>query len=293
MTQSPDEPTIARGAAGPGGVLGLALITVVTAVVMAAGSSMSAAAPTQSDGAQVYQQTCAACHQAGGVGVPGSFPPLAGNPNAADAAYVEQVIVEGVSGPIEVLGEAYDGMMTAVDLSDGDRAAVVEYVVGLATAAPGASSSTEDSAAAVEPIVGDAARGRALFTGSTGFELGGAACSSCHEAGDVGHWGGGSLGPDLDSTFTDFGGETGLATWLANPPSETMQPIFADEPLTEAEIADVVAFLETAPDRERPRTYGDGLLIGGLIGLGLLLAGMAFAHRTMSPGYAQRLRDGR
>ena len=253
------------------------------------------ALPVQADGAAVYAEKCATCHQPGGVGLPGSFPPLAGNPAATDPAYVEDVIRNGLSGPLEVDGVNYDAVMVAVDLSDDERAAVVEYVVGLASAEPADDTSSDDSetAAPVEPVVGDAARGRMLFTGSTTFENGGGACVSCHEAGDVGHWGGSALGPDLDASFANLGGEAGLAAWLAAPASPTMQPIFTDEPLTEAEIADLVAFLETAPDLDRPSTYGDALLLGGLGGLALLLGAMALIRQTMSPSYAQRLRSTR
>ncbi|MDH3302707.1 MAG: cytochrome c, partial [Acidimicrobiia bacterium] len=176
------------------------------------------------------------------------------------------------------------------DLSDEERAAVVDYVVTLATPAPGTDVDTTESAEA-QPVTGDVDRGRRLFVGSTGFDNGGAACASCHQAGDVGHRGGSSLGPDLDASHTNFGGEAGLAAWLAAPASPTMQPIFVDRPLTEPEIADLVAFLETAPERPRPRSYGDGLLLGGLVGLGVLLGGMAAVRRTMNPSYSQRLRS--
>ena len=252
--------------------------------------------PSQDDGAAVYSQRCASCHQPGGVGVPGSFPPLVANPRAADPDYVDDVIVNGLEGPIEVDGVAYDTVMPAVDLSDGERAAVVEYVVGLAAPAPTADETetpTADETATPEPIVGDIDRGRSLFVGATSFENGGGACVSCHEAGDAGHWGGAALGPDLDSTFAKLGGGAGLSAWLSAPASPTMQPIFDDRPLTEDEIADVVAFLETAPRRERPRSYGDALLLGGMAGLAVLLGGMALARRTMNPSYTQRLRSKR
>lgn len=248
-------------------------------------------APSQDDGAAVYNQSCASCHQPGGVGVAGSFPPLAGNVRVADPAYVEDVIVNGLSGPIEVDGVRYDTAMPAVDLSDDDRAAVVEYIVGLATAAP--VSSDPADASAVEAIVGDPDSGRRLFIGSTAFDNGGGACASCHEAGDVGHLGGASLGPDLDDSFGNFGGEAGLAAWLAAPASATMQPIFDNEPLTEPEVADLVAFLETAPDRERPRSYGDAVLLGGIVGLIVLLGGMALARQNMNTSYTERLRNQR
>ncbi len=250
-----------------------------------------AALQAQEDGAAVYNQFCSACHQPGGVGIEGSFPPLAGNPNATDPDYVAEIIANGLSGAIEVDGVTYDAVMTPINLSDGERAAVIEYVVGLASTTPAVeeASPTPDP----EPVVGDASRGRSLFIGATRFENDGGACASCHQAGDVGHLGGASLGPDLDNSFTNFGGEAGLGAWLSAPVSPTMQPIFNDKPLSGPEIADLVAFLETAPNRERPNAYGDALLLGGLAGLAVLLGGMALARRTMNPSYNQRLRSKR
>ncbi|MDH3296462.1 MAG: cytochrome c [Acidimicrobiia bacterium] len=236
------------------------------------------------EGARIYAELCSVCHRPDALGVPGTFPPLAGNSRAADAGYVDDVVRNGLGEPIEVDGVAYEMPMGAIEMTDSERAAVVAYVVGLA-------SGDQDAAGAVGPLGGDAERGRQLFIGSSGFTEGGAACASCHQAGDVGHWGGSSLGPDLDDSFVNFGGEAGLSTWLANPPSATMQPIFADEPLTEDEIADLVAFLETAPGRERPRSYGDALILGGLAGLVILLSGMAVAGRNTNPSYAERLRS--
>lgn len=63
-------------------------------------------------GATAYQQYCQACHQPGGTGVPGAFPPIANNPNVAGhPEYVAQAVIEGVRGPIDVNGTQYNGVM--------------------------------------------------------------------------------------------------------------------------------------------------------------------------------------
>lgn len=81
------------------------------------------------DGAQVYQQVCSSCHQPGGVGLRGQFPPLLDNPNVADAAYVEDVIRNGRQGEIVVDGVTYNGMMPAQSTLDDDQiTAVIAYV---------------------------------------------------------------------------------------------------------------------------------------------------------------------
>lgn len=80
-------------------------------------------------GSEVYSQICSACHQPGGTGLPGQYPPLNGNPKVADAAYVTGVVTNGKQGQIEVLGQTYNGVMPSFStLSDDDIAAVIAYI---------------------------------------------------------------------------------------------------------------------------------------------------------------------
>jgi hypothetical protein len=125
------------------------------------------------------------------------------------------------------------------------------------------------------------------------MENGGPACFSCHQAGSHSQSGGG-LGPDLTAAFSRLGGEVGLAGWLANPPSPTMTPLFADKPLTETEIADLTAFLASAETEAGGATSAGGfdwMLAGGVLGLALLLAFMGFVIRGPRPAYSDRLRS--
>jgi len=74
----------------------------------AASGGASAAA-----GAAVYAQ-CAGCHGAAGAGVPGAFPPLAGNPVVSgDPKVVSHILLYGLNGKINVAGKDYNGMMPA------------------------------------------------------------------------------------------------------------------------------------------------------------------------------------
>jgi nitrite reductase (NO-forming) len=80
-------------------------------------------------GRRIFAQTCQACHQADGSGVPGSFPPLAGsdflnnNPRATIS-----IVLNGLSGAITVNGETYNAVMPALRLSDENIADVLTYV---------------------------------------------------------------------------------------------------------------------------------------------------------------------
>ncbi len=80
-------------------------------------------------GADVYGAVCSACHQPGGAGLSGQFPPLNGNPNVEDAQYVADTITNGKQGEITVLGETYNGVMPAfATLPDAEVDAVIAYI---------------------------------------------------------------------------------------------------------------------------------------------------------------------
>jgi len=102
-----------------------------------AAALLAAATDADADGAAVFDTSCAFCHQAGGVGVPGQFPRLAGRVGAIAAKpdgkkFLPQILLNGMSGRITVDGEQILGIMPAVDvLSDDDMAAVLTYVTGL------------------------------------------------------------------------------------------------------------------------------------------------------------------
>jgi mono/diheme cytochrome c family protein len=83
------------------------------------------------DGRQVYTTTCQACHQATGQGLPGVFPPLAGTPwVTGDANTPIQIVLHGLTGPIEVAGTTYNGAMPGFggQLSDAQIAAVLTFI---------------------------------------------------------------------------------------------------------------------------------------------------------------------
>ena len=88
------------------------------------------------DGQAVFDANCAVCHQAGGVGVPGQFPRLAGRAGAIAAksegkAFLPQVVLNGMGGRITVDDDQILGAMPAFDaLSDDDIAAVLTYITG-------------------------------------------------------------------------------------------------------------------------------------------------------------------
>ena len=67
-------------------------------------------------GKLLYNQACLVCHQADGSGVPGMFPPVARSEFiSGDPEKLVRLVVEGLTGPVEVQGEEYNGIMPPRD----------------------------------------------------------------------------------------------------------------------------------------------------------------------------------
>lgn len=117
------------------------------------------------DGAALYAAMCAACHQAGGTGVPGAFPPLAGSArvNGADAT-AAAIVLRGIDGPLTASGRTYRGQMPAFRdrLDDAQIAAVLTHLRsswGNASAPVSAATvarARSGHAAHAAPLAGDA-----------------------------------------------------------------------------------------------------------------------------------------
>jgi nitrite reductase (NO-forming) len=80
-------------------------------------------------GQRVFTQSCAACHQPDGKGIPGAFPPLAKSDFLmADKNRAIGVLLHGLTGPVTVNGSKFDGVMPQLDLQDADIAAALTYI---------------------------------------------------------------------------------------------------------------------------------------------------------------------
>jgi mono/diheme cytochrome c family protein len=95
-----------------------------------------AGAAHAADGAKIFAENCAMCHQAGGEGAVGLAPPLAGTlaryTSSADGKqYLSQILISGMAGPIQTQGQKFSGLMPsfADKLSDEDATSVLGYVL--------------------------------------------------------------------------------------------------------------------------------------------------------------------
>lgn len=77
-------------------------------VVSSASSQVEAPATPMDLGKKVYGGNCANCHQASGVGQPGSYPPLAGSEWVLGSKErLAAILLKGVQGPLDVKGATF------------------------------------------------------------------------------------------------------------------------------------------------------------------------------------------
>lgn len=82
-------------------------------------------------GQDIYAQNCQSCHQEGGQGLAGTFPPVVGSEwVTGPPETVIRIVLHGLTGPIEVAGQTYDGQMPAWGdtLTDEEISGVITYI---------------------------------------------------------------------------------------------------------------------------------------------------------------------
>ncbi len=111
-----------------------AKVNPVTAKTVSGNKPLVKKAPVKaaaiSPGALVYNNYCSSCHQAGGKGLDGMFPPLNGTPRVnGHKDQLIKVLLKGLSGPVVVKGVKYDQNMPAFNfLTDAQLADVATYI---------------------------------------------------------------------------------------------------------------------------------------------------------------------
>lgn len=116
-------------------VRGAAPVACATLAVLALALPHAARAQAAPDGAALFGQHCASCHQPDGAGTVGLAPALKGEhwtKLGADRSYILRVVLHGLSGPIKVNGQPFVGSMPtfAAALDDASVAAVASHVRG-------------------------------------------------------------------------------------------------------------------------------------------------------------------
>ncbi len=94
------------------------------------GHQEESSAQEMEPGEELYVQHCSACHGREGAGMESVFPPLVQTERVAgDPTGLIALSLDGVSGPLEVEGEQYDGFMPGqAQLSDAEMARLLTYI---------------------------------------------------------------------------------------------------------------------------------------------------------------------
>ncbi len=83
------------------------------------------------DGKKVYTTKCLSCHQASGLGITGAFPPLDESDWViGDKGRLIRIILNGVTGELEVNGLTYGGAMPPWNtfINDEEMAALLNHI---------------------------------------------------------------------------------------------------------------------------------------------------------------------
>lgn len=242
----------------------------VSVATIAVTPSSGVAAPSVEQGRALFEAKCIACHTIGRGDLVG--PDLAGVASRRDGEWLarwlaapDRLLAQGDPIAKDLLAKYRNVPMPNQGLTRDEVAAVVAY---LSASEASAAVPTGTAGAA---LVGDAAVGKELFTGTRRFANQGPPCMACHSIAGVGALGGGALGPDLTTAASKFG--PGLASVLASLPFPTMTPIFTNRPLTPDEQAHLRAFIGQATVAARsPQAIGQLTVlavVGAALGLGL------------------------
>lgn len=105
------------------------------ALVLATASCSNKPAPAPQATGQVFTDRCVICHQSNAQGIAGMYPPLADSigyyvREPGGRQYLVHVLLNGLSGPLDVKGTTYNGLMPQfASLSDDDVAEALNEVL--------------------------------------------------------------------------------------------------------------------------------------------------------------------
>jgi mono/diheme cytochrome c family protein len=234
-----------------------------------------------------FRQNCTSCHTIGGGRLTG--PDLKNVTQRKDRAWLVQFLQDpkimiGSGDPyaLKLQQEARGVVMPTISGMTKDQAEALLNMIETESRLP--KSQFAGSPISDRPFTKtDVTEGKALFWGTKPLKSGGPACVSCHTVNGIGGLGGGQLGPDLSLVYERLNGRKGVGTWLLNPASPTMRPIYGKRPLQPEEILSLLAVFENAAKEGRPEESAgplNFLLLGmGGAGLGLMALGTVWKGR--------------
>lgn len=252
--------------------------------LLAANGTAPGLAAAQSGGEQIFRARCVSCHSAGPDRLVG--PGLEGITTRRDRDWLIAFITEpdrvlaGGDTIAQRLLSQYIVPMPNLGTTVAEAEAVLDYLGG--APAPGAAPE-----ALAPPTKEQVRLGQALFQGNVRLANGGPTCNSCHEVTNDAVIGGGILARELTTVFSRLGGAASVRAVIGSPPFPVMQTAYQDRPLTDEEVAGLVAFLQRADEEQalhQPRDYGIKLFGAGALGALVLLGLYSLAWRGRKRG---------
>lgn len=251
-----------------------------TALLVMLASSLSVQAD---QGKDLFDKQCAGCHTIGGGD--GGGPDLKGVVAKRSHEWLESVIIEpdkltANKDQIQAgLVKKYGYEMPNLGIGHEDALKIITYLSGAGGAGTTAAVPPvgEQTAAVVTPEL--IAKGKALFTGSTRLAKGGAPCISCHPSTYPGIAGGNLSTADLSASYKKMG-DTGMRGALTSLKFPTMKKIYADRPLTDDEIAALLALFKDSPAQNGGGCPVSFPVMGGALFV-LLLLGLTLYKRRI------------
>jgi mono/diheme cytochrome c family protein/nitrate reductase gamma subunit len=232
------------------------------AAALALGLSMFAstagAAADAAEAKKIFNQRCTACHTFGkGVKV---GPDLKGVNERRPRAWLlkfirssQSMIDSGDAVAVELFQQFKQQRMPDwTDLSEEQIAAILDWL-----AANGPEQRPADERPAELATQSDIELGRAIFHGSTELSSGGMACASCHSLEEEGEVKGGSLGPDLTSSYADYR-DRALTLFLKQPCFRRHPDSLSAAYLTPQESFAIKSYLRRVALPDQKRQSADG-----------------------------------
>ena len=245
------------------------------------GESPSIVAGDRELGEAVFQESCQSCHTIGGGPTVG--PDLAGVVELRDKDWLfewikqpDVILADGDPLATQLLQEFNNIPMPNAGLTDDEVLAVIAYLGADETSPPQPGGET-----VVQIAEGDPEQGEELFLGTLSLKNGGPPCLSCHSVSDGGYLGGGTLGPDLTNVHERYG-DQGLIAALMTLPFPNMQGPFSDKPLTEDEIAHLVAYFIQTEEQETSQPSLIFVVLGAIGFIVLIVVSHLIWRRRLS-----------
>jgi mono/diheme cytochrome c family protein len=228
-------------------------------------------------GEKLFKEKCAGCHTIGGGKLLG--PDLKGVHDRRSQAWLEkfvkssQSLIKSGDAEANAVFKKFNKIaMPDFTIPKAQIGKILAYIktASEGSASPTGSETTDQKTATKEDIV----LGQNLFQGKTRFENKGPTCISCHNVTNDAVIGGGILAKDLTRVFSKSKmSEVTVTAIIGEAPFPVMKAAYTNKKLTDNEVFSLVAFLQDADKKhqfQRPRDYGWGLLISGVVGAFIL-----------------------